>query len=420
MDAGVGLHNLKYDLQNGDVKNGLGGTFNVGYSYFFKPGWAISTGVGLLSSQTTGTLTQVVSETAVDLDGDTYELLTSYNSLEEKQTALFFDIPVNLQYQRWVNENWGILAAVGAKACIPLSASYKVTDGSASTTGYYEEWNVELSDMTQHDFSTLTNQPSGDLSLKTSLSLNTELGALYNLSQKVDLYLGSYINIGINNLIDAGSNSVYSGDGTYHSMLASTQTSKVSLTTFGIKIGLRLRATHEKKEVYIAPAIQPVVDVMPVVEEPAVQSVVHVVDAPLVEEYSMADTIIESEPVVSLADTIIKANGIANKINIKFPLNSEVPLNDEFDNQFRELAQRLKGNPTLKVRIKGHTCNLASREYNLKVGMNRAEVGKAKLLKLGVPESQILIESVAFDEPLVPNTSSENRAKNRRIELIVE
>jgi outer membrane protein OmpA-like peptidoglycan-associated protein len=425
LNAGGGLHNLKYDLQDGNVENGFGGTFNLGYSYFFKPSWAINTGVGLLSAQATGILNQVVSETSVDEDGDSYEFRTSYNNLEEKQTALFLDIPINLQYQHWVNEKWGLLATMGAKASIPLSANYKVTDGSVTTTGYYEQWNVELSDMTQHSFSTLTNQPSGDLNLKTSVSLNAELGALYNLSQRFDLYLGSYINIGVNNLINAGSNAVYPGDGTYNSMLASTQTSKVSLSTFGIKIGLCLRATHEKKVVYIAPAVQPIIDVIPVVEdlvveEPVVQAVVPVINTSLVKKQIMVDTIIEPEPVVSLNDTILKTKVVAKQINIKFPLNSDVPLNDAFDKQFSELAQILKANPTLKIRIKGHTCNLASREYNLKVGMDRANVGKAMLLKLGVPESQILTESVAFDEPMVPNINEENRAKNRRIELIIE
>jgi outer membrane protein OmpA-like peptidoglycan-associated protein len=32
---------------------------------------------------------------------------------------------------------------------------------------------------------------------------------------------------------------------------------------------------------------------------------------------------------------------------------------------------------------------------------------------MGVPESQIITESKAFDEPLVPNINEENRAKNR-------
>jgi outer membrane protein OmpA-like peptidoglycan-associated protein len=421
LNAGGGLHNLKYDLLDGNVEKGLGGTFNFGYSYFFKPGWAINTGVGLLSAQATGILNQTTSITSVDQDGDTYEFRTSYINLEEKQTALFLDIPVNLQYQQWVNEKWGILASVGAKAFIPLSANYKVTSGSVTTTGYYEQWNVELSDMAQHNFSTSTNKPSGDLNLKTSLALNAELGALYNLSQRFDLYLGSYINIGINNLINAGSNSVYPGDDTYNSMLASTQTSMVNLTMFGIKIGLRLRTSFEKKEVNLAPATQPVVETIPVVEEPTIQPIVQVIDTPIVKEvHPIVDTIFESKPVVSMNDTILKANAIAKKINLKFPSNSDIPLNDEFDNEFRELAQILKANPTLKVRIKGHTCNLASREYNLQVGKNRAEVGKAKLLKLGVPESQILIESKAYDEPLVPNTNEENRANNRRIELIVE
>ena len=74
----------------------------------------------------------------------------------------------------------------------------------------------------------------------------------------------------------------------------------------------------------------------------------------------------------------------------------------------------------MKLRIIGHTCNIASHQKNIQVGMDRAIGIKDKLIKSGVPSTQLLTESKAFDEPLVPNASEENRAQNRRVELRLE
>ncbi|MBN1927246.1 MAG: hypothetical protein JW798_15540, partial [Prolixibacteraceae bacterium] len=111
----------------------------------------------------------------------------------------------------------------------------------------------------QHGFTTITDRPSGDLDLKTSYSLFADFGWLRKISEKVDLYAGGYINYGINNLIDAKNNPIYQSDGTYNNMLASANTKKVNSMTFGIKVGIRLRAGRVKKapEAYTLPELLP-------------------------------------------------------------------------------------------------------------------------------------------------------------------
>jgi len=54
------------------------------------------------------------------------------------------------------------------------------------------------------------------------------------------------------------------------------------------------------------------------------------------------------------------------------------------------------------------------------VGLARANTVKNILMDMGVPESQITTETKYYLEPLVPNTSEENRAKNRRREIIIK
>jgi len=51
--------------------------------------------------------------------------------------------------------------------------------------------------------------------------------------------------------------------------------------------------------------------------------------------------------------------------------------------------------------------------------MKRVDTVIQKFLDQGVPESQLIGESKGYDEPLVPNDTAENRAKNRRVEINV-
>ena len=81
------------------------------------------------------------------------------------------------------------------------------------------------------------------------------------------------------------------------------------------------------------------------------------------------------------------------------------------------LSEILKANPDISLNITGHTDNIGSHELNVNYGMRRANSMKQKFMALGVPESQLSVQSKSFDEPLVPNTSDENRFKNRRVEV---
>lgn len=414
VSIGGGLHNLKYNIKQGNVNSGFGGAINLGYSYFLNTNWGLGTGISLQSATAKGKLSLMNSTAATDQDGDNYELRTYFNDWKEKQKALFLNIPIGMHYQNWFSGRNGLLAFAGLKFSIPLSPSYKVTSGSIVTTGYYEQWNVELMDLPQHGFSRITERPSGSITLKPSYSLFAELGWLREVSDKFDLYVGGYINYGLNNIVSGGSNVSYTESQSYKSMINTSD--KVRLMTFGAKIGLRLHVKRTKKvsENIVEEAIpvikeEPTVSQTPqIAEEPAPKTIIEIKPEPT------------PEPVVSMKDTIAKSQVIANQIDLKFPLNSEIPLNDEFDSKYKELALLLKANPNMKVRIQGHTCDIASREYNLQVGKKRAEVVKNKLTELGVPESQIITESKAFDEPLVPNTNENNRSQNRRVKIIIE
>ena len=101
-------------------------------------------------------------------------------------------------------------------------------------------------------------------------------------------------------------------------------------------------------------------------------------------------------------------------------------LNFDFDKsfvkpQYDEMLTNLKEFITkndYEVTIVGHTDYIASNEYNMGLSKRRAEAVKAKLIELGLDPSRIVaIVPRGEEEPVADNSTTEGRAKNRRVEF---
>jgi len=87
--------------------------------------------------------------------------------------------------------------------------------------------------------------------------------------------------------------------------------------------------------------------------------------------------------------------------------------------EIKKVAEVLKANPALKIEIDGYTDNIGSKEYNLKLSKKRAEAIKNVLVKVyHINPKRIITKGYGEKYPLVPNTTSTNRALNRRAEII--
>ena len=87
--------------------------------------------------------------------------------------------------------------------------------------------------------------------------------------------------------------------------------------------------------------------------------------------------------------------------------------------QIAKIAKILKANPKLKIEIDGYTDNIGSKTYNLKLSLKRAEAVKNILVKVyKINPKRIKVKGFGEEYPLVPNTTSTNRALNRRVEII--
>lgn len=123
----------------------------------------------------------------------------------------------------------------------------------------------------------------------------------------------------------------------------------------------------------------------------------------------------EPEPVFNVKDTL---QMLLNILNDNYcDLNSVVPKTARHSKELDRLAALLKEYPEIELDAIGHTCTTGSIAHNKTLGMERAKAIKAELTKRGVPQSRIHCITRWFTEPRYPNTTEENRMKNRRYEL---
>lgn len=84
-----------------------------------------------------------------------------------------------------------------------------------------------------------------------------------------------------------------------------------------------------------------------------------------------------------------------------------------------QLIDLMRGNPSLNIELIGHTDRQGSPEENLQLSLERVETIKAYLVNNSIPADRIRTRGMGGTEPIAPNDTEENRAKNRRVEMKV-
>lgn len=83
-----------------------------------------------------------------------------------------------------------------------------------------------------------------------------------------------------------------------------------------------------------------------------------------------------------------------------------------------EVASVLKIDRGLKLEISGHTDNTGDKAHNEKLSEARAQaVVKALVAKYGIDAKRLSAKGYGDSKPVAPNTTEDNKAKNRRVEL---
>ena len=105
--------------------------------------------------------------------------------------------------------------------------------------------------------------------------------------------------------------------------------------------------------------------------------------------------------------------------SVKFPLDKHA-LSPEAEQRLMELATRLKGeNKNVYLEIQGYTDSTGTPEYNDRLGEQRAEAVRRFLSQQGVALNRMATISYGQEQPVAPNDTSEGRAQNRRVAIVV-
>jgi OOP family OmpA-OmpF porin len=81
------------------------------------------------------------------------------------------------------------------------------------------------------------------------------------------------------------------------------------------------------------------------------------------------------------------------------------------------VVQALRNDPTLRAMVVGHTDSVGSDEANLRLSLRRAEAVRNYLVTQGINPARITVDGKGESQPVVPNDTEANRAKNRRVEI---
>ncbi len=84
------------------------------------------------------------------------------------------------------------------------------------------------------------------------------------------------------------------------------------------------------------------------------------------------------------------------------------------------IAAGLRGQPTMEVRIEGHTDAIGTDVYNLRLSKARAEAVRTYLMQRGIATTRMSAEGLGESRPVADNDTDEGRAMNRRVEFKVE
>ena len=104
--------------------------------------------------------------------------------------------------------------------------------------------------------------------------------------------------------------------------------------------------------------------------------------------------------------------------NIMFNIN-ESEIIEPFVAKIFRFSQILTKYSKTNILITGHTDDSGTEEFNTKLSGDRAMRVKEKLASLKVQPDRIFTWGIGSKSPILPNTTIEGRAKNRRVEFII-
>jgi len=117
---------------------------------------------------------------------------------------------------------------------------------------------------------------------------------------------------------------------------------------------------------------------------------------------------------------VIRGRNLQIRRRINFVTNS-AEISDSSSGLLTEIADVIIRNPNLRrIEIQGHTDDRGGANRNRELSQQRADAVRTWLLANGVEASRLTAQGYGQTRPLVPNITAGNRARNRRVQFVIE
>lgn len=490
VSGGIGMSRIDFQhwgqkgsnaFQANGLKNYLtfpSGNAALGLTYYFVPGFGLGTGIEFSSYRSETKISKPWTFNGVDKYGDEYYQVIRTNIVEQ-QDLYMLEIPVGLHF-RAIGEGKrvGFIGALGIKFGLPMLSTYQMKDNATLDNVIdYPIYDLEIRDIPtviengtaqayKGSFGTIPSPNNRRSMSYFNYAGFAQVGALFQLSQRVDMSLTAFATYYINDVVKShGSEAIAFGAGlpigeyptqlseerAENGLMNTNAVSSVHPWNVGLKIGFHFNTgkteaqrAYDKeqrqlrREARLAAKVQP--EPEPEVEVEVTPYVPVIVPTPVVVEPEPEDTVVEEEPTgctdtiyIYIHDTIyihdalpvvteVKTDAVAQiteemeKSIIWFDLDSDVPILQPKDILIN-IAAILKAHPEQRVYVNGHACKLGKPDYNKQLALRRAQAVAKQLMELGVDMQQLIVRTKGANEPFRFN-GKHTLEKDRRVEII--
>jgi outer membrane protein OmpA-like peptidoglycan-associated protein len=119
-------------------------------------------------------------------------------------------------------------------------------------------------------------------------------------------------------------------------------------------------------------------------------------------------------------DKISKITLPDEQMLIYFPANSSRVLGKKTIKKLKNIVSTLLNQMDLKVLLEGHSSNDGDFTINLNLSQQRANIVKDFLIGEGIESNRISVKALGEDEPIFDNNTSQGRALNRCVLIIIK
>jgi outer membrane protein OmpA-like peptidoglycan-associated protein len=379
-----GLQGTKYLLQNGQTIQLPGGS--LGFSYSFRLGrhWNLLSGVtgGIYRTQATLKDGVVYTYDQVDDAGSAFQYNVKTTGYKETQQFIAASIPLLLQYHT-VGPYTQWYFSAGGKVLFPLNAGVRQSAQQLSLSGYYPDYNLEVSNLPQHGFGTINHwTASQTVPLTTTAALSAATGLSFRLSRGTRLYTGVYLDYGLSDLkgrsdsmplVTYNSGNVNSVQA--NSVLKMPIAGQMTLLSFGLQMRISFGSSNAK----------------PVDRRSSKQA----------------------PPAISADDTAFLQTPIL------FGALGETEILDFQKLHLDDVVTLMKQYPNIRISIVGHICNSGDGTEKMEIGEARAKAVAGYLQNSGIRSRRMDVSYMHESDPVLPNNPSANY-RNRRVVITVE